>query len=92
MNSARLQGLEVVYGEDADEGVTDAMVTAGWIRTGVGEMAIMVGVAVAGVFGSGEGGTITVTAGVGGSGERMSQAPNSKLRQSKTDPRYAVER
>ena len=64
MNSARLQRLEVVDGGDTGEGVTDAMITAGWIRTGVGEMAIMVGVAVAGVVGSGEGGTITVTPGI----------------------------
>jgi len=64
MNSARLQRLEVVDGEDAGEGVTDDMVTAGWIRTGVGEMAILVGVAVAGVVGSEEGTTITVTAGI----------------------------
>ena len=87
MNSARLQGLEVVDGEDAGEGVTDAMVTAGWIRTGVGEMAILVGVGAACVVGKGVGGTITVTAGVWSGGERMAQAPSSKLRQNMTDPR-----
>ena len=74
-------------GEDAGEGVTDDMVTAGWIRTGVGEMAILVGVGAACVVGKGVGGTITVTVGVGGCGDRMSQAPRSKMRQSKTDPR-----
>ena len=82
MNSARLQGLEVVYGEDADEGVTDAMVTAGWIRTGVGEMAILVGVGAARVVGSVDGGTIIVTVGTWGSGEMTLQATNKKLSQS----------
>lgn len=82
MNSARLQRLEVVDGEGAVAGVSDVLMAAGWIRTGVGEMAIMVGVAAAGVIGSGDGGTTTVTGSAWGAEEMALQAPNKKLRQS----------
>lgn len=82
MNSTRLQSLDVVDGEVADEDVSDALIAAGWIRTGVGEMAILIAVVVGGAVGSGGGGASTVTAATWAIGELMLHAPNNKLRQS----------